>query len=119
MIHLSQSNFQAARTLAIRAADAKPNWGAPYILIGKAYASSANAVGTNEFEKNAVYWVAVDKFMKAKSVDPAIAEEANEQIRLYSAHFPPKTELFMQGFQLGDTYTVGGWINERTTVREK
>ena len=119
LIHLSQSNFQAARTLAIRAADAKPNWGAPYILIGKAYASSANAVGTNEFEKNAVYWASVDKFMKAKSVDPSIADEANEQIRLYSAHFPPKTELFMQGFAIGETYTVGGWINERTTVREK
>lgn len=118
MIHLSQSNFQAARTFAIRAAEAKQNWGAPYILIGKAYASSANSVGTNEFEKKTVYWVAVDKFIKAKSVDPSIAEEANEQIRLYSPHFPPKTEIFFQGLTIGDSYTVGGWINERTTIRE-
>ncbi len=119
LIHLSQSNFQAARTLAIRAADAKPNWGAPFILIGKAYASSANSVGTNEFEKKAVYWAAVDKFMRAKSVDPSIAEEANEQIRLYTPHFPPKTEIFFQGLTIGETYLVGGWINERTTVRER
>ncbi len=119
LIHLSQSNFQAARTLAIRAADAKPNWGAPYILIGKAYASSANIVGSNEFEKKAVYWSAVDKFMKAKSVDPTTVEEANEQIRLYSAHFPPKTEIFFQGLTVGGNYTVGGWINEVTTIREK
>ncbi len=118
MIHLSQSNFQAARTLAIRAAEAKPNWGAPYILIGKAYANSANSVGTNDFEKKAVYWAAVDKFMKAKSVDPSLADDANEQIRLYKAHFPPKTEIFFQGLTIGGNYTVGGWINERTTIRE-
>ena len=118
LIHLSQSNFQAARTLAIRAAEAKPNWGAPYILIGKAYANSANSVGTNEFEKKAVYWAVVDKFMKAKSVDPSCTDEANTEIRQYTPHFPPKTEIFFQGLTIGDSYTVGGWINERTIVRE-
>ncbi|GAO30982.1 TPR repeat protein [Geofilum rubicundum JCM 15548] len=118
-LHLSQDNLTQARNHALRAIEVRPDWGAPYILIGKAYALSANSIGSKELEKKSAYWAAVDKFMKAKSVDPSFADEANEQIRIYSAHFPAKDEVFFEGLEVGSTYTVGGWINERTTVRTK
>ncbi len=119
MIYLTQDNFVASRTHALRAIEARPNWGAPFLLIGRAYAAAANSVGADDFEKKAVYWAAVDKFMRAKSVDPSVTDEANEQIRIYSAHFPALDEIFFRNMQQGQTYTVGGWINERTTVRAK
>ncbi len=117
ILHLSQDKYSQARSHALRAIEVRPDWGAPYILIGKAYALSANSIGSKELEKKSAYWAAVDKFMRAKSVDSSLAEEANEQIRIYSAHFPAKDEVFFEGLEVGATYTVGGWINERTTIR--
>jgi len=119
LVHLTQNNFVAARAHALRALEARPNWGTAYILIGQTYATAANTVGSNDFERKAVFWAAVDKFMRAKSVDPSVTEEATEQIRIFSAHFPALDEIFFNNLQQGDSYTVGGWINERTTVRAR
>jgi len=119
ILELSQDRYSKARSHALRAIEARPNWGAPYIVIGKAYALSANTLGSKEIEKKSAYWAAVDKFMKAKSIDPSFTDEANEQIRVYSAHFPGTEEIFFEGLEVGSTYTVGGWINERTTIRTK
>ena len=119
LIYLSRVNYPVARANARKAIENNPTWGSPYILIGKAYANSANSIGSTDFEHKTAYWAAVDKFIKAKSVDPSVTEEANELIRLYSQHFPPKDEIFFQGLEEGSTYTVGGWIAERTAVRGK
>jgi tetratricopeptide (TPR) repeat protein len=119
LIHLSQENYSLARTNALRAIEAKPNWGAPYILIGRAYAASANSVGSDDFEKKAVYWAAVDKFMRAKSVDPSVTAEANDLIKDFTLHFPALNDIFFRNMKQGDTFTIGGWINERTTVRAR
>lgn len=119
MIHLSNERFVQARSFALRAIEARPEWGMPYMLIGQAYALSANSIGSTEVEKKSAYWAAVDKFMKAKSVDPSITDAANEAIRTYSAHFPPINEVFFENLEEGQTYEVGGWINERTTVRAR
>ncbi|SFE19457.1 tetratricopeptide repeat protein [Thermophagus xiamenensis] len=117
LVHLAGKNYVSARANALKAIENKANWGKPYILIGKAYAASANSIGSSEFEHKTAYWAAVDKFIKAKSVDPESAEEANELIRTYSNHFPKTDEIFFQGLEEGSSYTVGGWIGERTTVR--
>ncbi len=119
LIHLSEQNYQQARRNALRAIEARPDWGQPYIIIGKAYAASANTIGNKEVEKKSAYWAAVDKFMKAKSVDSSVTDEANELIKLYSAHFPATDEIFFEGLENGSAYTVGGWINEVTSIRTK
>jgi len=116
-VFTKQKSFAAARKHALNAAKFKPGWGEPYLLIGKLYASSAQSCGSDKFEKNAVYWVAVDKFIKAKSVDPSIAKQANSLIGQYKAHFPNKEEAFFKGVNAGDSYTVGCWINESTKAR--
>jgi len=119
LIHFSRNNYQLARSFSLRALEARPNWGAPLILIGKAYAMSASNFGKDDFDQKTVYWASVDKFNRAKSIDPSCSEEANNLIRTYSAHFPNNEEIFMQGYKIGDNYTVEGWINERTTVRSR
>ncbi len=119
LIHLSDENYAQSRRNALRAIEARPDWGAPYIIIGKAYAASANTIGSKEVEKKSAYWAAVDKFMKAKAVDSSVAEEANELIRIYSAHFPATDEIFFEGLEVGSAYTVGGWIKEVTSIRAK
>jgi tetratricopeptide (TPR) repeat protein len=111
--------YSKAREHALQAADLKPNWGDPYILIGNLYASSSKSCGENEFEQAAVFWAAVDKYVKAKSVDESKTEEANELINRYMQYFPNVEDAFFYGFQEGQDYTVGCWINEKTKVRTR
>jgi tetratricopeptide (TPR) repeat protein len=112
--------YQNARENALKAASLKSGFGEPYILIGQMYAESKDLC-TNSDSKNlpaAVFWVAVDKFNKAKSVDPELAERAGNLISTYSKYFPNKEEAFFKGVNEGDSYTVKGcWINETTKAR--
>lgn len=117
----SNNNLAAAKNAAVNAAQLRSDWGAPYILIAKLYATGARNIGEKDYEKKAGYWAAVDKLQKAKSVDASenIQKEATELIRQYSQYFPSKEDLFFEGIKDGSSYHVGGFINENTTVRAK
>lgn len=91
-----------------------------YIIIGMAYASSRpygnDAKGA--ILNKTVYWAAVDKFVKAKQVDPSVEATANEYISSYSRYYPTKEERFdLPGEFSGSTFYVGGWIGETTAIR--
>lgn len=105
-----------ARSNCLNAIKNNPNWGEPYLFIGNLYADSKDLCSTLELPKS-IYWAAVDKFIKAKSVDPGVTERADKYINTYSAYFPNKEEAFFYQVYEGDTYTVGCWINEQTKVR--
>ncbi len=110
-------NFPVARTYALKSLEARPDDGHPLIIIGDMYAESASNCGTDEFTKKVAYWAAVDKFYRAKSIDPEIAEVANSRIATYKAYFPSIDKIFFNNLNEGDDYTVECWINEKTKVR--
>lgn len=115
-----KGQFSTARTLANQAADMRPNWGDPYMLIGELYIASAGSCKDEDpFLGWAVSWAAVDMFARAKSVDPSVAEKAQSAINKYSAYFPPKEEGFFRDIMPGASYTVGCWIQHTTTARFK
>jgi phage tail protein X len=64
-----------------------------------------------------VFWAAVDKYIRAKSVDSSVESDANSKIAQYSKFYPAASDLFFRDMQEGSSYTVGCWINENTTVR--
>ncbi|MDD2197012.1 MAG: hypothetical protein PHE03_05985 [Bacteroidales bacterium] len=109
---------QEARTLALRSLAINPNMGYAYIVIGHIYAAEKSSF-SDEFQKKTVYWAAVDKFIKAKQTDPTLEGDCNRYIEAYSQYFPAQNDIFFQDLNLGDRYTVGGWINEVTTVRAR
>lgn len=106
-----------ARQYAKRASALLPTWGKPHLLLGGIYARAASSIEGNELEQNAVYWAAVDQFLKAKQNDSACREEANQQIEVYKKYFPNQQTCFFHGLDEGQTFVVGDWINEPTTVR--
>ncbi len=111
-------NFPKARTYAQKAADIKPNWGEPYILIGKLYASSGPLCGPGTgWDSQVVTWPAIDMFNKAKQVDPSTASEANKWINTYTQYMPKKSDIFQRNIKEGDSFKVACWINRNTTVR--
>ncbi|NDW13252.1 hypothetical protein D0T50_10130 [Bacteroides sp. 214] len=112
----SVNKFGQARAYAQKAININGNYGAPYILIARLYA--ANYKWSDESALNkCTYFVVIDKLQRAKAVDSSVADEANELIRAYSPHTPAASELFMLGYKVGDTVTVGGWIGETTKIR--
>lgn len=110
-------NYPPARSAALESARLRPDDGRPYLLIGDMYASSAESCGDNKLTRKVAYWAAVDKYVKAKSVDSRLEKEANEKIATYSRYFPPVEDIFFYELSEGQEYTVGCWINETTTVR--
>ncbi len=111
-------NPQQARALALQSLSENPNMGHAYILIGNIYAAEKNCF-SDEFQKKTVYWAAVDKFSKAKQVDPTLANDCDRLIDVYTQYFPAQNDIFFQDLQPNQRYTVGCWINESTTVRAR
>lgn len=120
-LYYVQKDFPTARSYARKASADRPNWGKPYLLIGKLYASSGKLCGPGTgLESQRVIWPALDYFQKAKSFDDASADEAQTLINRYSAYLPEKSEIFMQwGKGDGEAYFVPCWIQENTTIRTK
>ena len=109
-------NYPKARTAARGAIASDPEYGKAYMLIGRIYAAGGRC-GKTAFEKKSLNWLIVDQFVRAKSIDPSLAPEANQLIGRYSASFPTQEEGFWIDVLEGQKVTIGCWVNETTTVR--
>lgn len=112
-------NPETAKSYLKKSIENNPNNGKSYLLLGDLYAHNSKSYGENDFEHSFVFMSAVDYFVKAKKADPSLEAEANEKINLYSQYFPNKEDIFMNQLTVGKPYTIGGWINETTIIREK
>lgn len=116
-VYKQLNNFPTSRIYALKAAKLMPTNGHPYIIIGDMYAESAKSCGDNDLTKKVAYWAAVDKYYKAKRIDPEIADIAKSRIDIYSAYFPTISKIFFHDLNEGDDYIVECWINEKTKIR--
>ena len=113
-----KKKYSKARQYALKAASQKSGWGAPYMLIGTMYASSGPLCGPGTgFDSQRVTWVAIDKWNKAKSIDPSVKADANKLINRYRKYMPTRADIFQRGISEGSTYKVPCWIQENTKVR--
>jgi tetratricopeptide (TPR) repeat protein len=104
-----------SRKYALRALENKPSMGKAYVLIASLYASSANDCGNNQFEKQAVYWLASQTARRAATVDPSLNKTAQILEASYSGRAPSKTDIFTQG-KAGEQIRFDCWINASVTV---
>ncbi|MBC8487810.1 MAG: hypothetical protein H8D45_17420 [Bacteroidetes bacterium] len=116
-VYFQLKKYVAARNQCYNAIKLRPNDGKPYILIGDMYVATAKSCGDNALTSKVAYWPAVDKYIKAKNIDPSVADIARSKINTYSQYFPVKETIFFYDFNEGDTYFVECWINENTKVR--
>ncbi|NND34923.1 MAG: tetratricopeptide repeat protein [Saprospiraceae bacterium] len=111
-------NFPQSRKFALEAANFKANWGEPYLLIGRLYASSGPLCGPGRgWDSQIVVWPAIDKWNYAKRIDPDAAAEANRMINTYAQYMPDKEDIFQRTLKEGQSFRVGCWIQETTTIR--
>jgi len=116
-IKLNQKKYREVKNYAVEALKLNPSNGQAHILIGQAYAFSSKNYSADKFDQHTVFWVAVDRFIKAKRVDASVAAEATELIKRYSIYFPSKEEAFFREITTGKSVKIGSWINETTTAR--
>ena len=114
-----RGSYSDARSAANSAASLKPEWGEPYLILGDIYVASASSCGSSNLERGSVYWVAVDMFSKAKSIDNVLTNKANKRISTYSKYFPSKEDCFFNDIEAGSSYKVGCWIGRSTRVRTR
>jgi tetratricopeptide (TPR) repeat protein len=116
---LKEGKRAEAINYAKHAIAANPRNARAYILLGTSYAG-IQGCGDDEVGKRAIYWVAVDQFIKAKQLDPSLAIEANKSINTYSQYFPTVDDAFFLNILDGAKYEVKcGPVNETTIVRTK
>ena len=108
-------SFTLARNAVYSALELRSGWGEAYLNLGNIYISGAKNC-SGDFEKSAVYWVAVDAFRKALS-DEDTKVRASKSINTYSKYFPTKETCFFNGVEAGKSHTIGCWINKVSTAR--
>ena len=110
--------YAEARSAAYQAISFNGKEGEPYILIATMYADS-NPFGDDKILAKTVYWAAVDKLEKAKSIDPACSEAAQKLISAYRQHYPSKEDVFFKPeLKPGTMFHIGGWMNEDVRCRD-
>ena len=118
VVSYANKDYCGAIVYAREAVARKSNYGKAYIALGDAIIASRDNLG-DDFEKRTAFWVAADKYAKAKSVDPSVAADANKKLNDYKAQYPNHEEVLFRDLKDGDSYQVKGCINDRTTVRSR
>jgi tetratricopeptide (TPR) repeat protein len=119
ILYLQEFDDRAQAMNYVRQAmDSDEKNGRAHLLRGMLWAGEE--CGGNDIAKKAKYWLAVDYAAKAKSIDPALTEEANQYINAYSRYFPEQQDAFMYDLVDGNTYVVTcNGMTERTKVRTR
>jgi len=110
-----KKSYNDARVEARTAAQLRPGWGKPMMLIGDMYATGARNCGDSWNQRLAIL-AAIDKYNAAAS-DSEFASEARGKASKYANSKPTQDEGFMRGVKNGDSAKVGCWIGETVTVR--
>lgn len=116
LLYIKESDYMEARKMAREALALDPDLCDAYMLIGDVYVASSRKFDGTDLEKAAIFWVAVDYYNKARRGEDCAIDAATKASD-YKKYYPNKEDAFMEGLQEGQSYKVGGWINETTKVR--
>lgn len=109
---------QTAYNYAQQLLKLNPNSGDAYILMGDAILGSRSSCAADDEKMGwGLYWLATDKYERARSVDSEVASKAAGKIATCKAQYPTKEKLFFYSIKNGDSFTVGCWLNQNTTAR--
>lgn len=116
-VFAKENALSEARSYARKALDINPDYCEALMLIGDIYVAASKSFGDDAFDKASVFWLAVDYFERARRAGQDCAVDASQKVSTYRKYFPNKEEAFFRDVQEGESYKVGGWINETTTAR--
>lgn len=126
----AMKNYAAAITTAQRAAQRERGWGMPYIEIAEVYkAAVENCIrdlkggdwSKLDFDDKLVYRLAQETYARAKAVEPALANEANQRVNELSTLVPTKEDYFFNDQRkVAGKFSVQGdcykWVSDQVTA---
>lgn len=115
---LQQNMLQKARDLDKEALKLNSDYCEAYQLMGEIFAQASKGYSDDDFERSTVFWLAVDYFNKAARYANC-KQDASSKASFYQNYFPNKEDVFFHSLSEGNSHSLGGWINETTTVRVK
>ncbi|MCB9170404.1 MAG: hypothetical protein H6597_02550 [Flavobacteriales bacterium] len=109
-------NYSLARSYANKVLGVESKNGEALLLVARSVLAASS--GCSEPEAWGPVWLAYDYYQRAKSLDPSVADKANEGMASCAARFPEQSKAFFHQLTEGQSYqvTCGGY-NETTTVR--
>ena len=118
IIYHKKQVYDTAQIYYQAVADLKPNWGYPYLQIGKMYVSKIPECAKNDsFQAGVIICAALDMWEKAKTVDPSLIKEANQLIEKYKKDIPTNEDAFQRGVKEGDVINVPCLDGVKTKLR--
>lgn len=119
-LYMTIGKYSDAKAAALKAMQFNPNAGDPYIVLAQMYVDpSHNPYKDDAILSKTVYWAAVDKLERAKAIDPECADRAQALINQYRKYYPSKEDVFFKPeLKVGETFHIGGWINESVRCRD-
>lgn len=123
-------NFAAARSAALKAAQADRTWGRPYMEIAEIYKSAVEKCVMQskggdwsklDLDDKLMYKLAQDNFARAKAVEPLLANEANQRVVELNTLIPAKEDLFFYRSRISNgkislQSSCYDWVGEAVSV---
>ena len=110
------SDKAEAKKNALKSVELNPNYGRPYLLLAEMYSSVTKECSLTDFEKKAVYWLAIDASQKAAVAEKKYLPTAAAMIKNFDAKKPGKQDVKDAKLKKGSKVALGCWINETVTV---
>ncbi|MDN3678087.1 tetratricopeptide repeat protein [Flavobacterium paronense] len=92
--------------------------GKAYLFLAQLYSNSANDCGKTDFEKKAVYYLAIQTAQKAGIAEPRLKPTADKMAKDFEAKSVTTAEISKAKMN-GISLTIGCWINETITFPAK
>lgn len=106
-----------AKKYALKAIEANPQSGKPYLFLAELYTSAGGECGLSSFDKKALVWLAMSTAQKAAVAEPKYKTTVASLLeKTYSKSLPTAADVKAAGKKKGDTITYGCWINETVTI---
>ncbi|NDI97799.1 hypothetical protein GWA97_01740 [Flavobacterium sp. LaA7.5] len=97
---------------ALKATQANPEFGKPYLMLAELYSSVTGECGLNDFQRKALLFLSIETVKKAEVAEPKYKPTVAALTERYSKSLPTKSEAKDAGYRKGDEVVYGCWINE-------
>ena len=101
-----------------KALTSDPKMGKAHLFLAQLYANSAKDCGKTDFEKKAVYYLALQTAQKAGIAEPRLKPSSDKMAKDFEAQSLTGAEISKAKMN-GKSLTIGCWINETITFPSK
>jgi hypothetical protein len=112
------NDFPKSKEYLNKALVADPKMGKAYLFLAQLYGNGSNDCGKTDFEKKAVYYLAIQTAQKAGIVEPRLKPTADKMVEDFAQKTLSPSEISKAKMN-GKTITIGCWINETITFPVK